>query len=443
MQTEKVSDLSDIIDKFKNYSKSDGHLCRILNKKITLRRKEIFYCPKCKTKNNLNSLYCKNCGCNLESVVEDKNSISLNKIKSNIDFKHCSKVVLLSSLILFLISFLLSIFVNLIFKSQLFSYLNIINIFLLLNGAKLNGAVSLGSNFGYYQNSGFYFQLNLILFILMPILVNMLVYKVLSKNRKSTFNDAVGVGLIYSLLLIGLTFLSRNNYVIGGGFINSYTVVYSISFFSVLIRGFLIGFLPIFILNLNKINNNLFVYILKSVLKITVLGYFIVFTMVILASFININFISEFGISKVASKLNIFIVLSQLAAYLWSFANCNPFIIGGKNIFIFNLFSSSMSIEIKLFLLVFIAISALILIISGNKLRLKYKKGNRYTVLVFSLVYSVAMGILSIFTNINIDMSVLSGITLYIGSSFIVTILISFIYSYVFTYIGYKLSALD
>ena len=51
MQVRGSDDTLQFADKFRNYSKEDGHAYKKMNnKKFVLRRKSKLYCPNCKTK---------------------------------------------------------------------------------------------------------------------------------------------------------------------------------------------------------------------------------------------------------------------------------------------------------------------------------------------------------------------------------------------------------
>ena len=85
--------------------------------------------------------------------------------------------------------------------------------------------------------------------------------------------------------------------------------------------------------------------IFKQVVNTVFLGYFIVFVLLVLGYFIGLSYVYEFGISGSISNINIFVVISQLAAYIWGFANLNPVTIGNQNLFLTNIFSTSLSID--------------------------------------------------------------------------------------------------
>ena len=88
----------------------------------------------------------------------------------------------------------------------------------------------------------------------------------------------------------------------------------------------------------------------------------------------------------------------------------------------------------------FVALSALILLISGIKLREKYKNATKKTVLIFSITYAIMMAVLSIFTSIEINGGSLLGYNLQMGMSVIFTAVISFLYSFIIAFVGFKLS---
>ena len=74
------------------------------------------------------------------------------------------------------------------------------------------------------------------------------------------------------------------------------------------------------------------------------------------------------------------------------------------------------------------------------KLREKYKNSTEKTVLIFSIIYALIMAVLSIFTSVDVNGGSLLGYNLQMGMSTIFTIVISFIYSFIVAFIGFKLS---
>ncbi|MGM9534611.1 MAG: hypothetical protein ACI3VR_05140 [Intestinibacter sp.] len=446
MQVKNKEDVSQFADKFRIYSKKDGHQYRNLNnKKFVLRRKNKIYCPNCKSKNDLNSIYCKECGIMLESIDKKNCDFKLESILSNISIKDSFKVAGFATLILYFLCVILHQALNLTLGDYS-SYISALDLLLLVNGGNLSAFTNAGGmGFGNYYSVSL--QVSMLILILLPVLCMMVSYKLFFKQKNTDelalIRQAIGVGIVYGVILSVLALLSKSSISLGGGFLSSgYTLVYGVSFGSVLLRGLLIGFLSILYIGIKKEyeQNNIYLGIFKYTLKTIFVGYIIVFVLLILGNFIGLSYIYEFGLGSFISNINIFVLVSQLAAYIWSFANFNPVTIGSQNLFIVNLFSSSLSIDFKLCLVAFVALSALILLISGIKLREKYKNATKKTVLVFSLTYAIMMVVLSIFTSIEVNGGSLLGYNLQMGISVIFTAVISFLYSFIVAFAGFKLS---
>ena len=248
------------------------------------------------------------------------------------------------------------------------------------------------------------------------------------------------------LILAVIALLSRNQLSIGGGFLSSgYSLIYGVGFISVLFRGFLLGFLSILYIGTKKEyeESNIYLGIFKQSIKTVALGYLIVFVLLVIGHLIGLSYVYEFGISNSISNINVFVVISQLAAYIWGFANFNIATIGSQSLFLPSLFKTSLSIDFKLCLIAFVALSALILFISGIKLNNKYKTSSKKPVLIFSVFYAVIMASLSIFTYVNINGGSLLGYNIAMNTNVILTLIMSFIYSFIVTFVGFKLSNWD
>ena len=446
MQVKNKEDVSQFADKFRNYSKKDGHQYRKLNnKKFVLRRKNKIYCPNCKSKNDLNSIYCKECGIMLESINKRNCDFKLENILSNINIKDSFKTAGFATLILYFLCVIVHQVLNLTLGDYS-SYISALDVLLLVNGGNLSAFTNAGSmGFGNYYSVNL--QVSMLILILLPVLCMMISYKLFLKQKNTDelalIRQSLGAGIVYGVILSVLALLSKSSISLGGGFLSSgYSLVYGFGFGSVLLRGFLIGFLSILYIGIKKEyeQNNIYLGIFKYAVKTIVVGYIIVFALLLLGHFIGLTYIYEFGLGSYVSGVNIFVLISQLAAYLWSFANFNPITIGSQNLFLVNLFSSSLSIDFKLCLVAFVALSALILLISGIKLREKYKNATKKTVLIFSITYAIMMAVLSIFTSIEINGGSLLGYNLQMGMSVIFTAVISFLYSFIIAFVGFKLS---
>ena len=450
MQVRGSDDTLQFADKFRNYSKEDGHAYKKMNnKKFVLRRKSKLYCPNCKTKNNLNSIYCKECGTLLEDISKRTYDFSISNILSNISLKDSFKVAGFATLILFAISIVLKLILRVSLGNYV-SYISTFDLLLLINGGNLNILTNANSmmNYGNYYN--FAFQICSLALLVLPVICIVVSYNIFMKQKNTDeltlVRQAIGVGVIYGIILTVLALVSRNSLSIGGGYLSSgYSLVYGVSFLSVLVRGILLGFLSILYIGTKKeyIQNNMYLGIFKQVVNTVFLGYFIVFVLLVLGYFIGLSYVYEFGISGSISNINIFVVISQLAADIWGFANLNPVTIGNQNLFLTNIFSTSLSIDFKLCLIAFIALSALILLISGIKLNNKYKTHAKKTTLIFSGFYAILMGVLAVFTCVNVNGGSLLGYNVQMNMSIIFTLIISFIYSFIVTFIGFKLNNWD
>ena len=446
MQVRGSDDTLEFADKFRNYSKEDGHQYRNLeNKKFVLRRKSKVYCPNCKSETNLNDIYCKECGTCLESISKRTYDFSIKNILSNINIKDSFKVAGFATVILFFISVIVKQILGSVL-GEYTSYISASDILLLLNGGDLSVFTSGSGMMSYGSYYNFSFQLCSLILLVLPVICLGISYKVFMKekntNELTLFIQAIGVGSLYGLILAVIALLSRNQLSIGGGFLSSgYSLIYGVGFISVLFR----GFLSILYIGTKKEyeESNIYLGIFKQSIKTVALGYLIVFVLLVIGHLIGLSYVYEFGISNSISNINVFVVISQLAAYIWGFANFNIATIGSQSLFLPSLFKTSLSIDFKLCLIAFVALSALILFISGIKLNNKYKTSSKKPVLIFSVFYAVIMASLSIFTYVNINGGSLLGYNIAMNTNVILTLIMSFIYSFIVTFVGFKLSNWD
>lgn len=450
MQVRGSDDTLEFADKFRNYSKEDGHQYRNLeNKKFVLRRKSKVYCPNCKSETNLNDIYCKECGTCLESISKRTYNFSIKNILYNINIKDSFKVAGFATVILFFISVIVKQILGSVL-GEYTSYISASDILLLLNGGDLSVFTSGSGMMSYGSYYNFSFQLCSLILLVLPVICLGISYKIFMKekntNELTLFIQAIGVGSLYGLILAVIALLSRNQLSIGGGFLSSgYSLIYGVGFISVLFRGFLLGFLSILYIGTKKEyeESNIYLGIFKQSIKTVALGYLIVFVLLVIGHLIGLSYVYEFGISNSISNINVFVVISQLAAYIWGFANFNIATIGSQSLFLPSLFKTSLSIDFKLCLISFVALSALILFISGIKLNNKYKTLSKKPVLIFSVFYAVIMASLSIFTYVNINGGSLLGYNIAMNTNVILTLIMSFIYSFIVTFVGFKLSNWD
>ncbi|WP_455542229.1 hypothetical protein [Intestinibacter sp.] len=450
MQARGLDDTLQFADKFRNYSKEDGQYYRNLNnKKFVLRRKNKEYCSNCKTKNNLNSIYCKECGADLESISKRTYDFSIGNVISNINIKDSFKVAGFATLILLAVSLVLKQILGITLGNYI-SYVSVFDVLLLANGGSLSIFTNANGMMNYGSSYNFTIQICALILLVLPVICMTVSYRLFIRQKNSDelvlFRQAIGVGIVYGVILTVLAFLSRNSLSVGNGYLSSgYSLIYGVNFISVLFRGILLGFLSILYIGINKEyrENNMYLDIFKQVVNTVLLGYLIVFVLLALGYFIGLSYVYEFGISGSISNINIFVVISQLAAYIWGFANLNFVTIGSQNMFLPNLFSTSISMDFKLCLVAFVALSSLILFISGMKLNNKYKNKAKKITLIFSVFYAIIMGVLAIFTYVNVNGGSLLGFNIQMNMSMIFTIITSFIYSFVVTFIGFKLNNWD
>ena len=184
--------------------------------------------------------------------------------------------------------------------------------------------------------------------------------------------------------------------------------------------------------------------LLKIALKTIFIGYVLVFIIATVLNFANINYVFDLGLNSYANNISLGVLLSQLAMYLWAFANLVPVSLGSGSLSILSLFNSNISLDLILLLGAMMALSALIFIIVGSKIESKYKSKNIKPVIIFSGFYAVIMAIIGFLTTIYIGnnaASMLSSLSaMQMGFNFIIGWIASFIYSFIMTLIGYKLN---
>ena len=149
------------------------------------------------------------------------------------------------------------------------------------------------------------------------------------------------------------------------------------------------------------------------------------------------SYLYNLGISNYVNQVGIGVVLSQLAAYIWSFGNFVPVNIGSQELSMFNLIRSDLYLTTTLMLVAMFFLSALVIIVSACKLEMKYGKREDgiKPILLLSGFYAILVGALSIVTTVtlgnSVDIFTLSNYTAFItmGFGMISSILISFIYT--------------
>ena len=256
--------------------------------------------------------------------------------------------------------------------------------------------------------------------------------------------------MFYGIILCIIAFISKSSMNISTGYSGyGYRIIYGISPLGMLVKGFIISFITVFILGIKKEYKlkNKYISIFADALIAMATGYLVILLLLIGMYFANINYLTDFGLSSYKGRFGMGLVVSQLAFYLWSFANFIPTTIGSNVLSLTSLIGGNLSLDILLILGAFIAISMLIFIITGSKLGNKYGNQEIKPVIIFSVCYSLIMGALGLFTLLNIGdfaSSVMNNIGIFnMGFNFVLGIIISFIYSFIVTLIGFKLNTVD
>ncbi|MCU9815534.1 hypothetical protein LEQ07_11120 [Paraclostridium sp. AKS73] len=218
------------------------------------------------------------------------------------------------------------------------------------------------------------------------------------------------------------------------------SIVVKYSFFRSVLNGIAISFLPAYVaLYFKTKDKKIEINIFNRVLKTIGFTYFLILSLMVLGMFFNKIFLSGRGLSGL-------IAYPQLALYILHFINLIPVGLGNSIISIFNMGDINLYLNNSMVLLIYaiMLLNIVILVVSGYDI--KNRVNNKKYIKYFSLVYSVVIassiflskidtsGSLSLLESQNYDMYS------YIGSSAIVGLIISFIYSYILVNIGYKLN---
>ena len=229
------------------------------------------------------------------------------------------------------------------------------------------------------------------------------------------------------------------------------SINFSYNIIRLFVNGYIISALCTYLMVFKKKyeKDNMSLIIANKAIKVILIGLIALFTIITLVTVLDGDYLADMGLYKYIGELNLVSILIQLSSYLWSFANFIPTTIGDIVLSPFNIVSSNLLIETKLIFYSIIALSLLIILITGYSLRERYSKNDIKPVIMFSLYYSIFMGIVSLFSKVYIYGNVsLLGIenynnVIYMGASVIVSIIISYIYSFIVSLIGYKLNNLD
>lgn len=449
-------DFNNVNDKYSNYSKVNGTMSRqIKSKELTLRKVKAEKCSNCDNKVEDNDIYCKSCGFNLEEIYNtDKSYARVEKwdYKDVISYLNMPKTFI-TSLVAIIILFIIST----ILKGTVSSYIpdiadviNTIHILLSLNLGSLSVYSSTTMGWG-----GLELNLGIIILAVLPIVSitvsNLIFNKKFTKNSQSALRNSLGVGVTYGLILGVLALFSKTKMSYSYDMMQyGYIVQFSFGSLGMILKGFIIGFLSTYILLYKKEyeNENMYLGILKRAINMLLIGYVLTFVILCILTMADRSYLYNLGISNYVNQVGIGVGLSQLAAYIWSFGNFIPVTIGSQGLSLFNLIGSDLYLTTTLMLVAMFFLSALVIIVFSCKLEMKYGKSEEgiKPILLLSGFYSILVGALSILTTATLGSSVdifsLSNYNtpLTMGFGIVSAVLISFIYSFFISLLGYKLN---
>lgn len=439
--------------KYQNYKGDDGSVVKkCINKNLSIKNSKNTICKNCENENNSESNYCKFCGYALSNI--ENNNIE-NKIKGeNFDIslmlhqfnlRSIMKTSLSSILILFIMSTIFKLFVS-IGLGDFGKFVNPIHIIMGLNLGYLdvNSANVMGSG-------SMTAHLGVLLLLMGPVIAviisNILFMRNKNKSAKDVLLSSLGVGIVYGSILFVLSILSGIKINFNG--VLQYGVALEISYrpFSIFINGFIISFLTTYIFNFKKMheNENIYLTILKKAVGVIFIGCITVFVILIAITLTDRSYLYELGMYGYIDKVSIGLILSQLSVYMWGFANFIPVTMSNTSISIFSLLGSDLFLDTKLIFGVMITLGALIIIVNGCNLKRKYKDSSVNVVFMFSIYYSILMGILALVSSIiiggNISLLETSNYqgSIILGIPVLGSMISGFIYSFILTFAGYKL----
>ena len=449
-------DFNNVNDKYSNYSKVNGTMSRqIKNKDLTIRKLELERCPICDSKVGDNDIYCKFCGFNLEETYNTNKSYARVKkwdYKDVISYLNIPKTFI-ASVVAIIMLFIVSIMLKGVVSSYIPDVADVISPIHILLGLNL-GSLSVYSSttMGW---GGFELNLGIIILAVLPIISitisNLIFSKKFTKDSQSALRNSLGVGASYGLILGVLALFSKTKMSYSYDMMQyGYIVQFSFGSLGMILKGFILGFLSTYILLYKKEyeDENMYLGILKRAINMLFIGYILTFVILCILTMADRSYLYNLGISNYVNQVGIGVVLSQLAAYIWSFGNFVPVNIGSQELSMFNLIRSDLYLTTTLMLVAMFFLSALVIIVSACKLEMKYGKREDgiKPILLLSGFYAILLGALSIVTTVtlgnSVDIFTLSNYTssLTMGFGMISSILISFIYSFLISLVGYKLN---
>lgn len=438
-----------------NYSKINGSMNKKLNcDGINIKKDNNGECHKCGAMIENEYLYCKNCGVNFHEKYYEKNgvsSLSKNKfdtIKEYLNFRESIKVSMIAIGLLLIISTICK-FVLGFNNYEINELINPLHILLTMNLGSMKVYSSSMTKIGVG-----YMDFGLIILSILPvisiILANIIVYKNKIKSSEDLIRKSVGVAFCYGGVLGVIALISKVtlNYSYNMSSLG-YIVQLKFNFIDIIIKGAIIGFISTYIcLNRKSLKHeNMYIEILKKAINMVFIGYVFVFIVVAIVTISDKNYLYGMGLSSFIGKIGLIATISQIALYMFGFGNLIPFIIGEREYSILKILNSNIGITTILLLISMICLITLIIFIFACKLEAKYKREKGIKpIILLSCFYSIIIGAMSIISTISlgegINIMSMGNYSIYMsmGLGFVSSVLISFIYSFIVSLVGYKLN---
>lgn len=433
----------------KNYSEIDGHdLSSLEIDSIELNYEK--KCDKCGIVYNNSNLYCKECG--NELIVQNEKHLNIynlfyedlnikEKFKIGINsFEIKSRILapLFSICILFIISVWIKLFINFT-GLEVNKFLNIFSIMLALNLVPLKIASSSVIGMGNIQIS-----MGLVVLLIVPfiaiLLSSLFFIKKESLKDKNLIKEGLILSFIYGLILGVISIVGKQ--FISASMTQYYTIsiIVKYSFLRSILNGTIIAFIPVYIALYSKVRDKkLELSIFNRVLKTIAFTYVITLVLIVLGTFFNKVLLSD-------SDLSVMVVYPQLALYIMHFINFIPVLLGNCIVSIFSISDINLYLNNSIILLIYaiMLINVIVLIVSGYEM--KNKVNDKKYIKYFSIVYSIVIGgsifLSRIDTSGSLSLLEINNYDMYsyIGSSVIIGLVVSFIYSYILISVGYKMN---
>ncbi|CEO20686.1 hypothetical protein [Paraclostridium sordellii] len=398
------------------------------------------FCEICGEKQNKGNRYCSKCGNNLSFIDKDKEIKWNFKDPDNIKafIKSRFKVPIVSILMLILISIIIKCILGFV-ESDINKYLNVFNILMGVNLVPID--ISSSSNLGFGKIN---INLGIILWIIIPaicITISSIIFiKKDEIDKTNILKETLIISIIYGAFIAFVSILAKRTISLSMNEYYNLSIILSYSLCKSFINGILVCFIPTYITLYNKVKPKENIYkIINKVLKtIGTLLIIILITLIVCFVFNKLYLNSE-GIMTL-------VMLVQISTYIIHLANLIPMIIINSIISIFSMSNLVMYINDNMLLVIYsiILFNAILLIVAGYDVKNKFK--NQKYIKIFSLIYSIVIGVSIHLTKIDTNgtISLLESKSYetysYIGSSAILGMMISFLYCYIMLFIGYKLN---